>query len=338
MDHPRYRALLVELQQQYGSWLELLPMGRNLGCIANVNCLLEASRAPYVALADQDDIWLPEKLVETFALLQRLEHQHGVQQPLLVHSDLELMDADGHRLGSTYVKHQHLDPRRTAPEPLALTNVVTGCTAMVNRALLDRALPIPSEALMHDWWLALVASCFGAIGWLPQPTVLYRQHGGNVLGAQGLGRPTDAPAPASIDRSCRWWPYRSTATGGVFEQYSARLCPAPALMHLRRHSRCQALSHHLTHEHLMSWTFSYGRAGCLVVASAATEHGLICQALRSEEPCGATDEAHVVGPSHAHGCPASSASSARAAPGSGVCQTRSQGKSRGHLAAPSQSE
>ena len=244
------RALLVELQQQYGSWLELLPMGRNLGCIANVNCLLEASRAPYVALADQDDIWLPEKLVENFALLQRLEHQHGVQRPLLVHSDLELMDADGRRLGSTYVKHQHLDPRRTAPEPLALTNVVTGCTAMVNRALLDRALPIPSEALMHDWWLALVASCFGAIGWLPQPTVLYRQHGGNVLGAQGLG-------PAYWMRRLRHL-LTDPAAGGhtraalrqaaCFEQrYGQALSPLPALMHLRRRSRCQALSHHLTH-------------------------------------------------------------------------------------------
>ena len=238
------RALLVELQQQYGSWLELLPMGRNLGCIANVNGLLEASRAPYVALADQDDIWLPEKLVETFALLQRLEHQHGVQQPLLVHSDLELMDADGHRLGSTYAKHQHLDPRRTAPEPLALTNVVTGCTAMVNRALLDRALPIPSEALMHDWWLALVASCFGAIGWLPQPTVLYRQHGSNVLGAQGLG-------PAYWMRRLRNLLVDPAAGGhtraalrqaACFEQrYGQALSPLPALMQEPRRRRWLAL-------------------------------------------------------------------------------------------------
>ena len=108
------------------------------------------------------------------------------------------MAADGRRLGSTYVQQQRLDPRRTAPEPLALTNVVTGCTAMVNRALLDQALPIPPEALMHDWWLALVASGFGAIGWLPQLRVLYRQHGGNVLGAQGLRLAIDDTASESL--------------------------------------------------------------------------------------------------------------------------------------------
>jgi hypothetical protein len=105
----------------------------------------------------------------------------------LVHSDLELVDAAGNRLGVRYLQRQRLDPERTAPVDLALTNVVTGCTALCNRALLELALPLPVEALMHDWWLALVASAFGRIGWLPQATVLYRQHGANVLGAQGLG-------------------------------------------------------------------------------------------------------------------------------------------------------
>ena len=143
------RALLVELQQHYGAWLHLLSAEENLGCSANVNCLLEASRAPYVALADQDDIWLPEKLAQSFLLLQQLEQQHGVQWPLLVHSDLELMAADGRRLGSTYVQQQRLDPRRTAPEPLALTNVVTGCTAMVHRALLVSGLSVLTAATRH---------------------------------------------------------------------------------------------------------------------------------------------------------------------------------------------
>ena len=69
------RKLLAELQQNYGAWFHLLPSEKNLGCSANVDCLLEASRAPYVALADQDDIWLPEKLAQSLALLQRLELQ-----------------------------------------------------------------------------------------------------------------------------------------------------------------------------------------------------------------------------------------------------------------------
>ena len=238
------QALLAELRQHYGSWLHWLPCETNLGCSANVNRLLEASRAPYVALADQDDIWLPEKLAQSLALLQRLEQQHGVHRPLLVHSDLELMAADGDRLGRTYVQHQRLDPCRTSPEALTLTNVVTGCTVMVNRALLNQALPIPAEALMHDWWLALVASCFGAIGWLPQPMVLYRQHGGNVLGAQGLGLAYWMTRLRNllVDPAAGGHTRAALRQAVCFEQrYGQALSPLPALMQKPRRCRWLAL-------------------------------------------------------------------------------------------------
>ena len=181
------QELIARLQQRYGAWLQVLPADGNLGCTANVNRLLQATTSPYVALADQDDLWLPHKLERASALMQELEARLDATTPLLVHGDLELVDADGQRLGCRYLERQRLDPHRCTPVDLALTNVVTGCTAVLNRALLHKALPIPPEALMHDWWLALVASAFGQIGLVEEPGVLYRQHGDNVLGAQGLG-------------------------------------------------------------------------------------------------------------------------------------------------------
>ena len=179
------QELLAALQQQYGSWLVLLPADGTLGCSANVNRLLEHTRAPYVALADQDDIWLPQKLQSSFRRLQQLESRYGLETPLLVHTDLELVDSEGTRLGITYWQRQRLDPRRTTTDQLLVTNVVTGCTVLMNRPLLGRSLPIPPGALMHDWWLALVASAVGAIGCLAEPAILYRQHDRNVLGARG---------------------------------------------------------------------------------------------------------------------------------------------------------
>ena len=181
------KQLILKLQAHYGVWLQLLPADGNLGCTANVNRLLEASSAPYVALADQDDLWLPHKLEQGLALMQQMEVLHGSDTPLLVHSDLELVDAEAQPLGCRYLQRQRLNPQRTDPVDLALTNVVTGCTALLNRPLLQMALPIPAEALMHDWWLALVASAFGQIALVEQPGVLYRQHRRNVVGAQGLG-------------------------------------------------------------------------------------------------------------------------------------------------------
>ncbi len=181
------QALISQLQQRYGAWLQVLPADGNLGCTANVNRLLQATTAPYVALADQDDLWLPRKMEQSLALMVQLLVRHGSAMPLLVHSDLELVDEGGNPLGCTYLQRQRLDPQRTAPVDLALTNVVTGCTALVNRALLEKALPIPLQALMHDWWVALVASVYGRIVLLEDSSVLYRQHGGNVLGAHGVG-------------------------------------------------------------------------------------------------------------------------------------------------------
>jgi hypothetical protein len=40
---------------------------------------------------------------------------------------------------------------------------------------------------MHDWWMAMVASTFGRIGYIDEPLMLYRQHGGNDTGAKQYG-------------------------------------------------------------------------------------------------------------------------------------------------------
>lgn len=179
--------LIKALQERYGNWINQLEGSERLGCCANVNVLLQSSRAKYVALADQDDIWHPGKLERSLQLLRKLEGTHGGEKPLLIHGDLRLVDAEGRPVGHTFLAYQRLDPRRTRLVDLAFTNVVTGCTCLFNRALLVKALPIPVEAEMHDWWIALVASTFGHIGFLSRPYIDYRQHDHNLLGARGLG-------------------------------------------------------------------------------------------------------------------------------------------------------
>ena len=62
-------------------------------------------------------------------------------------------------------------------------NCVTGCASLVNRPLVDLAIPIPDQVIMHDWWLALVAASCGKLEHISAATVSYRQHGSNVFGA-----------------------------------------------------------------------------------------------------------------------------------------------------------
>ncbi len=179
--------IINSLQDKYGNWLHRLPSDENLGCVGNINKLLESSSSSYIALSDQDDIWLPHKLEKSFAQIQYLENIYTSSTPLLVHCDLDLVDQYGAYLQSSFLQRQRLNPKRICLKDLALTNVVTGCTSLFNRSLLQIALPIPSTAMMHDWWLALVASSFGYISFLDESLVLYRQHGTNVIGSQGLG-------------------------------------------------------------------------------------------------------------------------------------------------------
>ena len=67
---------------------------------------------------------------------------------------------------------------------MLIRNNVTGCTMMFNKRAYDISLPIPKEAMMHDWWIALkTLSCGGTVEFLDQPTILYRQHDSNSVGA-----------------------------------------------------------------------------------------------------------------------------------------------------------
>jgi hypothetical protein len=159
-----------------------------LGPCGNFASLLELCDADYVLLADQDDRWLPDKVARTLARMKEAEHVLGQDVPLLVHTDLIVADERLRPVHPSLWKHQRLDALGGVTLPrLLVQNTVTGCTALVNRALVQAATPIPAAAVMHDWWLALVAAAVGHVICLPEPTVLYRQHAANRIGASGRG-------------------------------------------------------------------------------------------------------------------------------------------------------
>jgi glycosyltransferase involved in cell wall biosynthesis len=140
-------------------------------------------RRVYVALADQDDVWLYDKLWLSVATLERAQSKHP-ELPLLVHSDLQVVDRQLSLIAASFLAYQGLRPHQTSFRSQLLSSTVTGCTVLINQRCLELALPIPSAAVMHDWWLALIASKFGQIIFLPHCLVLYRQHGKNTLGAR----------------------------------------------------------------------------------------------------------------------------------------------------------
>lgn len=159
----------------------------NLGCTGNFNRLMERSTAEYVAFCDQDDVWLEHKLSLSMDRMRALESDHGSEVPLLVHTDLCTVDESLRVIGPSFWRYQGLRPAHANQfARLLIYNVVTGCSMLINRALKDRALPVPAEAKVHDWWIALVAAAFGVAGNVATPTALYRQHDSNRTGAQAF--------------------------------------------------------------------------------------------------------------------------------------------------------
>jgi hypothetical protein len=178
--------------------VHVLPTEGRVGAGANFSRLLSAIEADFVLLCDQDDVWLPDKVEMTVRALVDLEAAWGPETPLLVHTDLAVVDADLKILHPSLARFERLSPGTSEMRHLLLGNVATGCTIAANRALLRRALPVPAIASMHDHWFALVASAIGRRAYLPHATMLYRQHSGNVIGVTGwsmravLGRAGEA--------------------------------------------------------------------------------------------------------------------------------------------------
>lgn len=179
------RKILETYAQRFPEVITLVPADVRLGINGNFSCLMEHSTAHYIMFADQDDLWDHSKVSKTLKKMQELENLYSVNNPLLVHTDLKVVDRDLNDLSPSFWQYSGINPFYAQTlNRLLMQNVVTGCAMMINRPLLQLAHPIPENAAMHDWWIALVASAFGYIEALPYPTLLYRQHGKNKLGAQ----------------------------------------------------------------------------------------------------------------------------------------------------------
>lgn len=149
--------------------------------------LLAASTAPYVMFCDHDDVWMADKIDRTVGRLRELEKSLPSGTPALVFTDAVVVDESLAELSPSFFARSRLDPSRIAPNELVFQNVAPGCSMAFNAALREKALPIPENAVMHDHWMMLVASVFGRIECISEPSFLYRQHGDNVLGSPDVG-------------------------------------------------------------------------------------------------------------------------------------------------------
>ena len=154
----------------------------NLGVIKSFHKLVNHDRADYYFFSDQDDVWLPNKL----ELSLKEAQNYLADLPLMVYMDLKVVNQDLKIMTESMVKSQSHHANTELVQELT-ENTVTGGVAMINHALAEMWQET-DDILMHDWYLALLASAFGNLVFIDQPGELYRQHSDNVLGARTLSK------------------------------------------------------------------------------------------------------------------------------------------------------
>lgn len=177
--------------------VRLLRQEERQGSTAAFQRGISAATGDIIALADQDDLWFPQKLSRIRSVFDQSP------QTTFVFSDASLIDGDDRPLPGSLWANRKFTPRlqqAVRDDPfgqMAQRYLVTGCTMAFRADLVPVALPVPEEAIqatppiVHDRWLSLLLTALGPVEVLDEPLLAYRIHADQQIGltatSAGLG-------------------------------------------------------------------------------------------------------------------------------------------------------
>ncbi|NMA30909.1 MAG: glycosyltransferase family 2 protein [Candidatus Methanofastidiosa archaeon] len=177
-------SIIKEYKLKYPKKIVLInDTKKSLGVKLNFLELIKYSKSKYCMFCDQDDVWDSNKVALTLDEMRRIEEECNQDVPILVHTNLRVVDANLKVISESFWKYSKIDARRNKLNNLLIKNTITGCTMMINSSLRKLIFNLPDGCIMHDWWIGILASCFGKMGVVYEPTISYRQHGNNEIGA-----------------------------------------------------------------------------------------------------------------------------------------------------------
>jgi glycosyltransferase involved in cell wall biosynthesis len=171
-------SAILEIYQSKGL-LKYYINEKRLGFIENFKKAVSLCNPEnYIALSDQDDIWLPSKLSLAASSLKKIEEDDF---PTIVYSDLILVDQDINLINPSFRAELGQGGYTHCLETLFFGCFVNGCTMLMNPIMRSYFHTIPNlGALNHDTWISMIAYTFGKADILPEPQVYYRSHANNA--------------------------------------------------------------------------------------------------------------------------------------------------------------
>lgn len=171
------------IDRNVGKIVQIDKGGENLGCRGNFLRLLEVVESDYYMFCDADDVWLPSKVQVSYDTIKEKELKYP-QKALLVHTDKVVCDENLNVIVPSWWRAVRLNPDLFLKfRHIPISPVVGGATALFNRVVREKCLPIPANPPPHDCWIPLQAAKFGKIFSIHNPLILYRQHSSNAIGA-----------------------------------------------------------------------------------------------------------------------------------------------------------
>ena len=155
----------------------------------NFNHLINNSISKYIFFCDQDDVWLPNKIENSFKKMREMEEKNIKSIPVLVFSDLMVVDSNLNQISSSFWESQNIYPRILSKiKFLGVRNCVTGNTALLNENAIELYRKDSNKNnITHDWNAALLVKLSGGqLYFLNEQLTQYRIHDKNSIGISSV--------------------------------------------------------------------------------------------------------------------------------------------------------
>lgn len=153
----------------------------NLGFVKNFEELLNNSKEDWVMFSDQDDYWLENK-IEKYVAILNTSSEDILKKPLLIHSNSFICDDNLEIIKDEFINSKIAN--KYNEDDFYFAYFVQGSTVLINRAIIDLALPFSKNVTVHDRYFHLLAEFLGKRIFINESLIKYRQHSNNKIGAK----------------------------------------------------------------------------------------------------------------------------------------------------------